>query len=93
MTITYKCTNCGDEFEIEATPFVPAKIHGPPELCHPAEGGEFEPGLCPQCGQEVNEDEVYRKMDDEIIAARENHAEAMAELAAERRAEERERNR
>lgn len=24
------------------TPFVPARIYGPPEDCHPAEGGEVE---------------------------------------------------
>lgn len=32
------------EFEVEfsSTPYVPAKIYGPPELCHPAEGGEVE---------------------------------------------------
>ena len=32
------------EFEVEfsSTPYVPAKISGPPEHCHPAEGGEVE---------------------------------------------------
>lgn len=32
------------EFEVEfsSTPYVPAKISGPPEHCYPAEGGEVE---------------------------------------------------
>ena len=32
------------EFEVEfnASPYIPAKISGPPENCHPAEGGEVE---------------------------------------------------
>jgi len=32
------------EFEVtfSSTPFVPAKTYGPPENCHPAEGGEVE---------------------------------------------------
>lgn len=32
------------EFEVEfsSTPYIPAKISGPPENCHPAEGGEVE---------------------------------------------------
>lgn len=32
------------EFEVEfnASPYVPAKISGPPENCYPAEGGEVE---------------------------------------------------
>ena len=32
------------EFEVEfsSTPYVPAKISGPPENCYPAEGGEVE---------------------------------------------------
>lgn len=32
------------EFEVEfsSTPYVPAKTYGPPENCHPAEGGEVE---------------------------------------------------
>lgn len=25
-----------------ATPYVPARVHGPIELCHPEEGGEIE---------------------------------------------------
>ena len=32
------------EFEVEfsSTPYVPARISGPPENCYPAEGGEVE---------------------------------------------------
>lgn len=34
----------GVEFDVEfsATPYVPAKISGPPDNCHEAEGGEVE---------------------------------------------------
>lgn len=30
------------DVEFEATPLVPAKTYGPPENCHPAEGGEVD---------------------------------------------------
>ena len=90
MTITYKCKNedCGEEFEISTTPCVPAKIYGPPEHCHPAEGGEYEPGECPECGLEADEDTVYELAQDAIDSAREDAAEKRAESMRERREEE-----
>ena len=45
MTTFTKTFNLGDtefEVEFEASPYVAAKTYGPPENCHPAEGGEVE---------------------------------------------------
>ena len=85
MTITYKCKNedCGEEFEISVSPVIPAKIYGPPEHCHPAEGGEYEPSECPECGQEADEDTVLELAQNEIDSAREDAAERRAEAIQE----------
>jgi len=40
------------------TPFVPARIYGPPEDCHPAEGGEVELIEARVDGKRVNWDEA-----------------------------------
>lgn len=56
MKIKYTCSNqdCEHEFKITVSKYVPARIHGRPEDCYPAEGGEIEPENCPECGCEVD---------------------------------------
>lgn len=75
FTINYNCKCCDAEFEVEveATPYVPAQIYGPPESCYPAEGGEIEltdTGACPTCGEEVSmssvQDIVLSKLEQEL---------------------------
>lgn len=39
-------------------PYIPAKVYAPPEQCHPAEGGDFEPETCQFCGHRIDEDDV-----------------------------------
>lgn len=85
MTITYVCPECEAETQIEVSPIVPAKIHGPPEHCHPAEGGEFDVEECPQCGTPVDERQVYRKLEEAIIDQRAMKADAAEEREKDRR--------
>ena len=56
ISLFYTCKNedCAKEFTLLCHPYVPAKIYGPPENCHPEEGGEIEPEECPFCGQEID---------------------------------------
>ena len=54
ITVRYTCPECENEFDVLATPEIPAQTYGPPELCHPAEGGEIEPEECPGCGHEID---------------------------------------
>lgn len=61
MTLFYTCKKCEHEFEVEITPFVPAKTWGPPESCYPAEGGECDPTECPKCDAPVNQEEIAER--------------------------------
>ena len=83
MTITYNCRECDHEFEISVTPIREARTCGRPEDCYPAEGGEFEPGACPECGWEVDDERVAELAADGAVAAAEAAAEARAEARAE----------
>ena len=84
------------EFEVEfsSTPYVPARISGPPENCYPAEGGEVEIESISIGGFEVS-DVISEDTRDKLQnlaeeAAPELEAEARAsaeEDAAEARAE------
>lgn len=79
MTVTatiyvYRDGPNGEEIEHEVevrgtvTPFVPAKISGPPENCYPAEGGEVEDievvsvdGAAPPVGWKLTAEEEDEK--------------------------------
>ena len=58
ITVSYTCPECEKEFDVRATPEIPAQTYGPPELCYPAEGGEIEPEECPGCGHEIDSNDV-----------------------------------
>ena len=58
MKIDYTCRDCGHEFSVVVYPSIPARIFGPPETCHPAEGGELDPPECPECNADVDEEDV-----------------------------------
>lgn len=84
MTITYTCRQCEHEFEIVVSHYVPAKLWGPPENCHPAEGGEPDVTECPECGAEVDMEKVADRDEDACRCALEEAAEMRAELKRER---------
>lgn len=48
--------------EFDASPYVPAKISGPPERCYPAEGGEVE-----ICDVYVDGESVIATLDQEVL--------------------------
>jgi endogenous inhibitor of DNA gyrase (YacG/DUF329 family) len=58
ITVTYTCPECEREFDVLAYPVIPARLGGPPEMCHPAEGGEIEPEECPGCGREIDTGDI-----------------------------------
>ena len=87
MTITYNCRECDHEFEISVTPIREARTCGRPEDCYPAEGGDIDPGACPACGHEVDEERATEMAGEAAESAAEAAAEARAEARAERLAE------
>lgn len=62
MKIDYECKKCGVEFTVDVSPIIPAKTWGPPERCHPEEGGEIEPEEC-DCGEPVDCEVCWRKIE------------------------------
>lgn len=83
MKIHWTCTNCAKRITLDVSPFVPAKIHGPPERCYPAEGGEIDPSQCPHCNHPVPEDEVQDLAVEEACERREAYLEAKADARRE----------
>jgi DNA-directed RNA polymerase subunit RPC12/RpoP len=59
MKLSYTCQKCDHEFDVDVSPIIPAKIYGPPEDCHPEEGGEIDPDECPKCDAKVDEETVW----------------------------------
>lgn len=55
------------DIECELTPYVPAKLYGRPEDCHPAEGGECEILKVSLDGREIKDWEEL-KLDEGAIA-------------------------
>lgn len=69
----YTCRNedCEHEWEleIEYTNPVPAYISGPPEICYPAEGGDFDiisDPVCPKCAVTVDLEYAQEKFWDTL---------------------------
>lgn len=54
VDITYACSCCEREFDIEYTFGCPARVSGPPEDCYDEEPDEYEPSECPECGAAVD---------------------------------------
>lgn len=52
--ITWTCPHCERSTTVTVHPYVPARVSGPPEHCHPAEGGDIEPDLCEHCGWPID---------------------------------------
>jgi hypothetical protein len=71
-TITYTCPHCERVTTVTVHPYVPARVWGRPEHCHPAEGGDIEPDSC-ECGQRIPVDAVHAQASDQeadALAAR-----------------------
>lgn len=66
MKLFYTCPKCQEETEIDVAPMIPAKTWGPPENCHPAEGGEIDPDECPKCGVKWDEETIWTKAEDKL---------------------------
>ena len=80
MNIQWTCPECEKETELRVYPIIPAKLYGPPENCHPEEGGEVEPEECQHCGHKIDQGLAYEqaveKHNDERDAALEAKYEA-----------------
>jgi hypothetical protein len=65
MKIKYRCTECENEDIVDVYPVIPAKVYGPPEFCHPEEGGEIEPEACEECGLRYDQGLVHEQAAEE----------------------------
>ena len=68
ICFNYFCPNCDAPSLVTATAAVPARITGPPELCHPEEPASIDPGACGACGQEFDETDVLEAASAEYAA-------------------------
>lgn len=57
-SITWHCPHCERDTAVTVHPYVPARISGPPEFCHPIEGGDIEPDRC-ECGTRIPLDDMH----------------------------------
>jgi hypothetical protein len=64
MTHNTTCHTCNHEFKVEIEPYIPARTHGLPEDCYPAEGGTVEPNYCPHCDAKLPADKIYKEWED-----------------------------
>ncbi|MBY0277913.1 hypothetical protein K2Z84_21475 [Candidatus Binatia bacterium] len=90
ITVTRERGEIEVEIEGNATPVVPGRYSGPPELCYPDEGGEaeIESSVCSCCGKAVElSAEERARAEAALRKVAEDEAEAAAEAAAEARAE------
>ena len=71
--IEYTCAHCDMEFDVRVYPAEPRTRMDPPS---PA---DFDPGECPHCGTEIDDETVLTTRDDMRIADEEDRAEARRE--------------
>jgi hypothetical protein len=83
--ITWTCPKCEQETDVTVYPLIPAKTYGPPERCHPEEGGDHEPGECEHCGAEIPNDDAYEQASKQARDSDEAAMEARAEQREEDR--------
>jgi len=60
ITVTYACQRCDLNFAVCAYPVVAATYTSP------AEGGDIEPDVCPECGGSVDCDGVFQKAGEKL---------------------------
>jgi hypothetical protein len=65
MLHTTSCPSCNAEFDVEVTPYIPARTYGDPSNCHPAEGGDVEPSHCPTCDYKLDTGLIYEEWAEE----------------------------
>lgn len=75
MKLTYTCPECDAETELDVEPIIPAKIYGPPENCYPAEGGDFTPTECAECGAEIRPETVCDLYEAKVRSDRDDYLE------------------
>lgn len=83
ITIDWCCPECDHETEVLVVFPQEARVHGPPEKCYPAYGGEIGPDQCKHCGAPIDF-ETAMDLGIELFAGRRDDAlEAKAEKAEE----------
>lgn len=87
MKIYWTCEKCGEESEVDVSPFIPAQVCGPPESCYPAEGGELDPDACPHCNHPIPQDAAQEKAADVCRDAEDDVAELRAQAREDDRRE------
>ena len=83
-SIPYTCKSCDHEFNVEVEPIRPARLFGPPENCHPSEGGDYEPSECPECGHDLDEGTIYSAYEEAVIDAQADYADHKRDIDEDR---------
>ncbi len=68
IKLTWTCLDCEHDFILSVSPIIPAKLYGPPENCHPEEGGVS-----------INQDEAIEAASEKWQDDRDSAAEAKIE--------------
>jgi len=75
MTHNHTCTTCGHEFDVQLFPAEPAT------RTDPGFAATCEPPDCPECGAEIDVDDLTEALASEHEAGIEERAEAKREIA------------
>lgn len=87
ITVDWECPECGKENQVTVYPIIPAKIYGPPEQCHPEEGGDIEPDKCEGCGRSIPANTAHELAGEAARDAREYYLESKYEERRDERTE------